>query len=106
MRPSQSSPPPGHDGQTYTLTGPEAFTLDEAAATLSRATGRTITYQRETLDEARASRAGFGAEAWEVEGWVTSYAAIANGDLEPVTDAVRRLAGHDPMSLEELLARG
>src|SRR3954447_4292505 len=65
-----------HDGQTYDVTGPEAFTIEEAAAELSRATGRAITYERETLEEARASRAGSGAEAWEIEGWVTSYAAI------------------------------
>ena len=44
-----------------------------------------------------------GAEVWEVEGWVTSYAAIANGDLERVSDAVERIAGHAPRSLATLL---
>jgi NAD(P)H dehydrogenase (quinone) len=94
-----------HDGQTYDVTGPEAFTVAEAAAELSRATGRAITYERETLEEARASRAGSGAEAWEIEGWVTSYAAIATGELDVVSDTVRRVAGHEPVSLGELLGR-
>lgn len=93
----------GHDGQAYDLTGPQAFTLAEAADELSRAWGRSITYESETLEEARASRASSGAEAWEIEGWVTSYAAIANGDLERVSDAVERIAGHGPRSLAELL---
>jgi uncharacterized protein YbjT (DUF2867 family) len=93
----------GHDGQAYDVTGPEAFTLAEAADELSRAWGRPITYEAETLEDARASRAGSGAEVWEVEGWVTSYAAIANGDLERVSDAVERIAGHAPRSLATLL---
>ena len=35
----------------------------------------------ETVEQAWQSRASYGAPDWEVEGWVTSYAAIAAGDL-------------------------
>src|SRR5215211_1820979 len=59
----------GHDGRTYDLTGPEALTMDEAAEELSRAAGRTITYHAETLEEAYASRASYGAPDWQVDGW-------------------------------------
>jgi NAD(P)H dehydrogenase (quinone) len=93
----------GHEGATYDLTGPEARTLADMAAALSRHLGRTIRYENETLDEARASRAGFGAEAWEVEGWVTSYAAVATGEMDVVSDAVQRVSGHAPLSLEAYL---
>lgn len=93
----------GHDDQTYELTGPEAITIAEAAAELARATGRPIRYERETLDEARASRAPSGAPDWEIEGWVTSYAAIATGEMDVVSDAVERLAGHRPLGLAEYL---
>jgi NAD(P)H dehydrogenase (quinone) len=96
----------GHGGETYDVTGPEAFTLTEAAAEISRATGRTVSFHDETLEEARESRASSGAEAWEIEGWVTSYAAIRNGDLEHVSPTVMRLTGHAPRSLSELLAQG
>src|SRR5215211_3098346 len=34
----------GHEGQTYTLTGPEALSYHDVAAKLSRATGREIKY--------------------------------------------------------------
>jgi uncharacterized protein YbjT (DUF2867 family) len=95
----------GHDGRTYDVTGPEAITLHEAAETLSRVTGRTITYQEESLEEAYASRASYGAPEWEVEGWVTTYAAIANGELDVVSDTVGRLTGHPPMTLDELLRK-
>jgi NAD(P)H dehydrogenase (quinone) len=95
----------GHDGRTYDLTGPEAFTLHQAAEALSRASGRSVTYHAETLDEAYASRAGYGAPHWEVTGWVTTYTAIAAGELDVVTDDAARVAGHPPMGLAEFLHR-
>ncbi|WP_326745062.1 SDR family oxidoreductase [Streptomyces sp. NBC_01760] len=93
-----------HDGVTYDLTGPEAFTLAEAAEELSRATGRTITYHPETREEAYASRAQYGAEEWEVAGWVTSYEAIAAGEMSTVSDAVTRLTGRPAKSLAAYLS--
>ena len=93
----------GHGGRTYDLTGPRALTLHEVAAEMSRVTGREVSYHDETVEEAYASRAGFGAPDWEVEGWVTTYVAIARGEMELVTDHVRRLAGHPPMTLAEYL---
>ncbi|MFF8915221.1 NAD(P)H-binding protein [Streptomyces sp. NPDC015032] len=92
-----------HDGVAYDLTGPEAFTLAEAAEELGRATGRTITYVPETREEAYASRAHYGAEDWEVAGWVTSYEAIATGEMSTVSDAVPSLTGHPAMSLATYL---
>jgi len=92
-----------HDGRTYDMTGPEALSMAEIAEVLSRFAGRPIAYHAETLEEAYASRASYGAPDWEVDGWVTTYVAIANGDLEGVSDDVAAVAGHPPMSLAELL---
>jgi NAD(P)H dehydrogenase (quinone) len=94
---------PAHAGQAYPLTGREAFTLAEAAEIIGRAAGREVIYLEETLEEARASRAPSGAPDWEIEGWVTTYAAIAAGELDVVADTVARIAGHEPMTLAELL---
>jgi len=94
-----------HSGMTYDLTGPTAFTLAEAAAALSEASGRPVRYQPETLDEAYRSRESFGAPAWEVAGWVTSYAAIASGELSAVSSAVEDITGHPPVGLAEYLNR-
>ena len=95
----------GHDGTTYDVTGPQALTMAEMAEELSRAVGQPIRYVNETLEEAYASRASYGAPDWEVEGWVTSYAAIAAGELATVSDTVRRVAGHEATSLAEQLRR-
>ena len=93
-----------HTGHTYDLTGPTAVTVHEIAAQLAAAAGVPVTYHPETLPEAYGSRARYGAPDWEVEGWVTSYAAIATGEMDVVTDHVQRLAGHPPMSMPEYLA--
>ncbi|HYM57650.1 MAG TPA: NmrA family NAD(P)-binding protein, partial [Solirubrobacteraceae bacterium] len=95
----------GHDGRTYDVTGREALTMAEMAERLGRAAGRPVAYEAETLEQARASRAPSGAPAWEIEGWVTSYAAIATGEMDVVSDTVRRVAGHEPQTLSEWLRR-
>jgi NAD(P)H dehydrogenase (quinone) len=94
----------GHDGRTYDLTGPAAFSLSDAASAMSRLTGRAIRFEDETEEEAYASREGFGAPDWEVRGWVTSYQAIGDGSVEAVSQDFRRLTGRDPVSLEDYLA--
>jgi NAD(P)H dehydrogenase (quinone) len=95
--------PAVHAGATYDLTGPEDVSLAHAAEVLTRATGRTVTYHHETVDEAFASRASYGAPAWQVEAWVSTYTAIAAGELAGATSDVRGLTGQDPMALEELV---
>jgi NAD(P)H dehydrogenase (quinone) len=94
-----------HDGRSYDLTGPEALTMAEVAQRLSELAGRTISYHPETLEEAYASRASYGAPDWEVDGWVTTYVAIANGELEAVGGDVAAVAGHPPMGLDGFLRR-
>lgn len=96
---------PGHDNVTYDLTGPAAITMEEVAEELTRATGSLVTYDAETIDQAYASRSGYGAEDWRVSGWVTSYAAIAVGELDVVSTAVQDLSGHAPMSFHEYLTQ-
>jgi uncharacterized protein YbjT (DUF2867 family) len=92
-----------HVSATYTLTGPQALTLDEVAATLSRVSGRRVSFHDETLDEAYASRATYQAPTWQVDAWVSTYTAIAAGELATLSDDVERLTGRKPLSLEELL---
>ena len=90
----------GHDGRTYDLTGPSAFSLAEAAELIARATGRPVRYEDETDEEAYASRAGYGAPDWQVEAWVTTYHAIRDGSLAGVSPDLRRLTGRSATSLE------
>jgi uncharacterized protein YbjT (DUF2867 family) len=93
------------DADVAEATGPEALSMDEVAAALATVVGRPVTYQPETVDEAYASRSFYGAPQWEVDGWISSYAAIAGGEIAAVTDHVEAVAGHPATSFAETLAR-
>ncbi|ROQ37153.1 uncharacterized protein YbjT (DUF2867 family) [Frondihabitans sp. PhB188] len=95
--------PAAHAGATYELTGPEAFSLAEAAAVLSSATGRTVTFHDETLDEAYESRQQWNPEPWQADAWVSTYTSIASGELEAVSGDVERVTGRAPLSLGQFL---
>lgn len=95
----------GHHGQTYDNTGDRAVSLQEVAGELARVSGRPVEYRNQTVEEAWQSRRTSGAPDWEIEGWITSYLAIAAGEMDVVSDTVSRVAGHPPMSVPEFLER-
>ena len=95
--------PSSHERRTYDLTGPEALTLAQATTTMSRVLGREYTFYDESLEEAYASRASYGAPDWQVDAWVSTYTAIASGELSAVTDDVEQVTGRPPLSLADVL---
>jgi NAD(P)H dehydrogenase (quinone) len=92
-----------HVGTTYNLTGPQELTLAAAADILTAETGRGITYHPETVEEAYASRASYGAPAWQLDAWVSTYTAIAAGELAGLSPDVRTLTGQEPLSFAAFL---
>lgn len=93
----------GHESCAYAITGPEALTLDQTAARIAEATGKPAAYKVETLEEARASRAKYNASEWDLTAWISTYEAIATGELSVVSHTVQVLAGHAPQSLADYL---
>jgi NAD(P)H dehydrogenase (quinone) len=91
-----------HKGKTYNLTGPEELTMAQAARILTAETGRTITYHPETVEEAYASRASYGAPPWQVDAWVSTYTAMAAGEMAGISPDIHGLTGQDPLSLSEV----
>lgn len=98
--------PEDHVGKTYDLTGPEAFSLTEAATIMTETTRAAVRFRNETWDEAIASRAHYGAPLWEVEAWVSTYTAIADGEMAAVSPDVERLTGRRPLALRDILSDG
>jgi uncharacterized protein YbjT (DUF2867 family) len=95
--------PGAHAGRTYDLTGPAALTFAEMAATITEVTGRPVRYVPETVEEAYASRASYGAPDWQVDAWVSTYTAVAAGELATVSPAIEQLTGHPATPLAEVL---
>ena len=78
--------PRAHVGSIYDLTGPESLSFTEVARIVSESTGRAVTFH-------------------EYDAWVSTYTAIAAGELDGVSDHVRTLTGRAPLSLAEHLRR-
>jgi uncharacterized protein YbjT (DUF2867 family) len=95
--------PAPHRGQTYDLTGREAITFAELATRYTARTGLELRFHDETIEEAYASRAHFGAPDWLVAAWVSTYTAIADGELERVSTDFERLMGRPQRVLEDVL---
>ena len=95
--------PAPHAGATYDLTGPQSLSLSDVAAIISDVRGRPVTFHDETIEEAYASRAPYGAPPWQLDAWVSTYTAIASNVMADPTDAVEQITGTPPMSLEHFL---
>lgn len=97
--------PQSHAARVYELTGPEAVDLDQMAAILTTATGEPYLFEDETLEDARASREPYGAPDWQIEAWISTYTAIADGELEAVSEDIPRLLGRPATPLADVFTR-
>lgn len=83
----------GHEGRTYTLTGPRAVTHEEIAAALSAATGSPITF-RDLPSEHFAAALKNHMPRWQLVRPLEDYAHYACGQAAEVTSSVSYLTGH------------
>ena len=91
----------GDDDQTYTVTGPQAVTFDEAAATLSGQTGDCVRHVRVGPDRVRAALERNGVAAWFARDMARLQSMLAVGYEDVVTDDVRTVTGTAPHTLAE-----
>ena len=94
-----------HRSATYNLTGPMAITLAEVAAIISEAKDEHYSFHDETIDEAYESRKVWNAPSWQVDAWVSTYTAIANGDMREVSTDVETITGRPAETLAGFLSR-
>ena len=94
-----------HDNQTYTLTGSQSLSCAEIAAVLTEITGKPHRYHNETVEEAFAIRKAEYSDMpdWQIEAWVSTYTAIAKGELAAVSDDLPQLLGRTPLNFEDVV---
>jgi len=85
---------PGHEGKAYTLTGPEAITVAQAAHAIGEVTGRKIAYVDVPEAAARKSMLDYGMSTWMVDGMMELHAIDKAGYAAVVTDAFPTVTGH------------
>ena len=94
-----------HQGRTYTLTGSQALSMEDVARILTTCTGRPHRFHNETMTEAFASRRAAYPDTpdWENAAWVSTYTAIAKGELAQVSQDLPRLIGRAPLTFEQVV---
>lgn len=87
---------PGHAGEVYEVTGPHLLTFADVAAKLSRATGRTIEYQKIPHEAFLKSVEDSGAPQEVV--WIMDYlfSTVLDGRNAHVCDGIDRALGRPP----------
>lgn len=83
---------PGHEGKSYTLTGPEALSYTEVAEKLSDAIGKEVKYVDVPLGAARQGMIGAGMSEWLADGlcefynlWRDDRVGVTTRDIQEVT---------------------
>ena len=90
----------GHEGATYTLTGPEAITHSQIAAALTSALGRTVRFV-DVPPEAFADGIRELLPPWQVDGLLEDYAHYRRGEAAAVSPAIAEITGTAPRSIEQ-----
>jgi uncharacterized protein YbjT (DUF2867 family) len=97
--------PEAHAGAAYALTGPEAITFDDVAATITAVSGQPVTYQ--DIDQQiwinGAIATGVPADYASMLGWLTG-AIIAGDGSTPAAD-IENVIGRPPTSFHAFAER-
>jgi uncharacterized protein YbjT (DUF2867 family) len=91
----------GHENKAYELTGPEAFTIGQAAATLGEVSGRKVSYVDVPEAAAKKAMLGLGLPEWMVDAMMELHGIDKAGYAAQVTDTVRKVTGRDPIRFAE-----
>ncbi|MDF7809569.1 NAD(P)H-binding protein [Pontiellaceae bacterium B12219] len=91
----------GLTGKAYNLTGPRALNRTEAAALISKAAGKIITYQAIPEEVMLQGARDNGMPEGAVQYLAVLYQAVRNGWTEATTSDVEQVLGRTPIRFEE-----
>jgi uncharacterized protein YbjT (DUF2867 family) len=97
---SQVLTTPGHEGQIYELTGPEALTIAEMVQILGNVLGKRIRYVNVPAFLASIWMRRFGLPGYVVDGLMETLSALRKNEYAYVTDVVERVGGSRPRRFE------
>jgi len=91
----------GHDGEAYTLTGPEAITFERVAEGLSAAVGQHVQFVSVPDEAARQSMTEQGLPEFVAGQIVTVFGFLRRGMQASTTGMVQALTGREPRGFAE-----
>jgi len=92
---------PGHEGQIYELTGPEAFTISEMVQILAKALDKPIRYTDVPVFAAAMGMLRFSLPFYVVMGLMQTLSALRRSEYAYVTDVVEQVGKCEPRTFNE-----
>lgn len=94
---------PDHLNRAYALTGPAPYSMDDVAASISKASGRPVQYMDVSPADARGAMGAAGLPDWAIEAMIELYEFQRAGRAEFVSTATEELTGARPCALEDFI---
>jgi uncharacterized protein YbjT (DUF2867 family) len=92
---------PGHEGETYEITGPRAISYHDVAAALSAALGKPVRYVDVPPEAALDAMLKAGMPEWNARAVAELYGVFGCDVFATTTDVVERVTGRPPIPFEQ-----
>jgi uncharacterized protein YbjT (DUF2867 family) len=92
-----------HAGRVHLVTGPEALSFDDVAATFSRVLEKPVQYRNLGDDQLKARLLAAGQGEWQATALVELNVYARQGHASVVTDTIERTTGRPARTLEQWL---
>lgn len=93
-----------HDGRSLVITGPEALSYAEMAATIGRAVGRHVRFEAITDRQAYADTVKWAGKGAYADALVDIWKAVREGRLATVTNGIQDICGREPIPFSKWAA--
>jgi uncharacterized protein YbjT (DUF2867 family) len=95
---------PGHEGQTYTVTGPDVLSFDQMAAKIAVGAGRPVSYVRFPSREVAYGALGqLGLPDWRIADLLAMADLFNTGAYAYTTDTVAQVGNKTPISYDQFV---
>ncbi|MCW2616671.1 MAG: azoreductase [Frankiales bacterium] len=94
----------GHEGATYSVTGPDLLTFAQLAELLTAELGREVSYVDVPAGQFAQTLQGAGLDAWTADALDELHQLYRAHLSEVVTDEVSKATGRKPRSVQQWLA--
>ena len=93
-----------YDGQAPVITGGEALSYGEMAATIGRAIGKPVGFEEISDRQAYTRAVKWAGKGPYVDALVDIWRAVREGRLDTATDGVKRVTGREPIPFAQWAA--
>jgi len=91
----------GHEGITYTLTGPASISMHEVAAAFTAALGRQVGYVNVPVEAAVESMVAMGMPQFSADAFGELFVNFAGNGADRVTNDVDKVTGRPARSIDD-----